>query len=90
VVNIHTIKPIDKNLIVELSKTHDIIITCEEHNVIGGLGSAVSEVLAPYNGAKQYMIGIEDTFGESGTPDELLNKYGICASNIVKKVREVI
>lgn len=90
VVNIHTIKPIDKDLIIEISRTHDVIITCEEHNVIGGLGSAVAEVLAPYNGARQYMIGIEDTFGESGTPNELLNKYGLCASNIVKKVREVI
>ncbi len=90
VVNIHTIKPIDKDLIIELSRTHDVIITCEEHNIIGGLGSAVAEVLAPYNGASQYMIGIEDTFGESGTPNELLNKYGLCASNIVKTIREVI
>lgn len=90
VVNIHTIKPLDKDLIIELSKTHDVIITCEEHNVIGGLGSAVAEVLAPYKGASQYMIGIEDTFGESGSPNDLLEKYGLCASNIVKKVREVI
>lgn len=91
VVNIHTIKPIDKELIMELAQTHDMIITAEEHNIIGGLGSAVAEVLASESTkCKQYMIGVQDTFGESGTPDALLEKYGLHADAIVKKINEVI
>lgn len=90
VVNIHTIKPIDKDLIIELAKTHDAIVTCEEHNVINGLGSAVAEVLAPLNLCPVHMVGVQDTFGESGSPMALLAKYGLNAEAIAKKVNEII
>lgn len=88
VVDMHTIKPIDKDLIVELTKTHDLIVTCEEHSVIGGLGSAVSEVLSQYAPCRQVMVGIKDVFGESGTPQALLEKYGLTKKDIVKAVKE--
>lgn len=88
VVNMPTIKPIDKDLIIELAKTHDVIITCEEHNIIGGLGSAVSEVLTKYYPCRQVMIGIQDTFGESGTPQELFAKYGVDEKSIAKHIKE--
>lgn len=88
VVDMHTIKPIDKELIVELTKNHDVIITAEEHSVIGGLGSAVSEVLSQYAPCKQIMIGIQDRFGESGTPNALMEKFHLTANDIVKTVKE--
>lgn len=90
IVDMHTIKPIDAELIIELSKEHDVIITAEEHSVIGGLGSAVSEVLSQYAPTKQVMIGIKDSFGESGTPDALMEKYHLLAKDIVKAVKENI
>lgn len=88
VVDMHTIKPIDKDLLIELTKTHDLIVTCEEHSIIGGLGSAVAEVLAQYAPCRQVMIGIQDVFGESGTPAALLEKYGLTPADIVKAVKE--
>lgn len=90
VIDMHTIKPIDKDLIIELTKTHDLIVTAEEHSIIGGLGSAVSEVLSQYAPTKQVMVGVKDTFGESGTPAALLEKYGLTANDIVKAVKENI
>ena len=85
VVNIHTIKPIDKELIVELAKTHDKIVTCEEHSIIGGLGSAVAEVLAEAGTAcKLVRVGVQDVFGESGKPAQLFAKYKIDADAIVE------
>lgn len=88
VVDMHTIKPIDKDLLVELAKTHDLFITCEEHSVIGGLGSAVAETLSKYAPRKVKMIGVQDVFGESGNPDELLEKYGLTAKDIVNAALE--
>lgn len=76
------IKPIDRELIIETAKTHDVLVTVEEHTVLGGLGSAVAEVLAPYTLCKQIMIGVQDTFGESGKPSQLFEKYGIDAQHI--------
>lgn len=90
IVNIHTIKPIDEELLVELAKTHDVILTCEEHSIINGLGSAVCETLAPYNLCKVVRLGVQDTFGESGKPADLLEKYGLNANAIAKKVSELI
>ena len=85
VVNIHTIKPIDKELIIELAKTHDTIVTCEEHSIIGGLGSAVAEVLAEAGTAcKLVRVGVQDVFGESGKPAQLFAKYKIDADAIVE------
>ena len=78
-------KPIDKELIIELAKTHDTIVTCEEHSIIGGLGSAVAEVLAEAGTAcKLVRVGVQDVFGESGKPAELFAKYKIDADAIVE------
>lgn len=90
VVDMHTIKPIDADLLVELAKDHELFVTCEEHSVIGGLGSAVAEVLSQNAPRKMAMVGIKDTFGESGTPAALLEKYGLTANDIVKAVEENI
>lgn len=90
IVNIHTIKPIDADLIKELAKTHDAIVTVEEHNVIGGLGGAVAEVLASEKErCPQYMIGMQDTFGQSGTPAALLDHYGLNAEHIAEFVKNI-
>lgn len=90
VVNMATIKPIDKALIEELAKTHDVIVTVEEHNVKGGLGSAVAEELTQTYPRKQVFIGVEDAFGESGTPSALLAKYGLDANAIAKRLLELV
>ncbi len=88
VVNISTIKPIDKDLIIETAKKTNYIVTVEEHSIIGGLGSAVSEVLVQKYPTKQFMIGIKDSFGESGTPEELLEKYGLTVEKIIEAVKK--
>lgn len=90
VINMSTIKPIDKELIINAAKETKAIITAEEHSIIGGLGSAVSEVVCESNPVIVKKIGMNDCFGESGTPTELLEKYGLTASNIVTKVKEAI
>ncbi|HHW57117.1 MAG TPA: transketolase family protein [Clostridia bacterium] len=87
VVNIHTIKPIDKDLIVEVAKKTGKVITAEEHNIIGGLGSAVCEVLSEEYPVKVKRIGIKDQFGQSGSPKELLKHYGLTAEDIIKAVK---
>jgi len=87
VIEIHTIKPIDKDLILESALKTGVIVTVEEHNVIGGLGSAVAEVLSKEYPVPVEMIGIKDTFAESGDYEELLDKYGFGIYNISEKVR---
>ncbi|MDI6600321.1 MAG: transketolase family protein [Thermoanaerobacteraceae bacterium] len=90
VIDIHTIKPIDKELIIDTARRTGRVITCEEHNIYGGLGSAVCEVLSENYPARVKRIGVKDTFGESGTPDELLKKYGLTSEEIVKAAREML
>ena len=90
VVNIHTIKPIDEKLIIGLAKKTNCVITAEDHNIIGGLGSAVAEVLSENYPCIMKRIGVEDRYGESGKPAELYDKYGLSAKHIVEKVRKVI
>lgn len=90
VVDMPCIKPIDEELIEEIAKSYELIITCEEHNVYGGLGSAVSEVTSKKSPVRMEMMGMQDTFGESGTPNELLAKYGLNADHIVEKVKECL
>ena len=90
VVDMPCIKPIDEELIEKIAKSHELIITCEEHNVYGGLGSAVSEVTSKKSPVRMEMMGMQDTFGESGTPNELLAKYGLNADHIVEKVKECL
>ena len=89
VIDIHTIKPLDKEIIVQAAKDCGCIVTAEEHSVIGGLGSAVAEVVAQNCPVKMSVIGIKDTFGESGKPAELLEKYGLTAKDIVAAVRKM-
>ena len=90
IVEINTIKPIDKTLILESAERTEAIVTVEEHNIIGGLGSSVSEILAKSFPVPIEMVGIDDTFAESGGYEELLDKYGLGVDSIVNKVRKVI
>ena len=91
VIDMHTIKPIDKRLVIKCAQETNAIITLEEHSIIGGLGSAVSEVLAE-NGlsTKFTRMGVQDTFCESGEPEHLYEKYGLSTSHIVKSVKNLI
>lgn len=88
VINIHTIKPLDEELIVEAAKETGKVVTIEEHSVIGGLGSAVCDVLSEKAPTKVLNIGINDTYGESGPAVELVKKYGLDAESIYKKIKE--
>lgn len=90
VINIHTIKPIDKDIIIEAAKETGAIVTVEEHSVIGGLGSTVCDVLAENYPAKVTKIGVNDEYGYSGPAVELLKKFGLCAENIVATVKKAI
>ena len=90
VINMSTIKPIYTELIIKAAKETKAIVTAEEHSIIGGLGSAVSEVVSENHPVKVKKVGLNDCFGESGTPGELLEKYGLTAKNIVAKVKEAI
>ncbi|MDP9751549.1 MAG: transketolase family protein [Thermoanaerobacter sp.] len=87
VINIHTIKPIDKELIISSAKKTGKIVTAEEHSIIGGLGSAVCEVLSQEYPTKVKMIGINDRFGQSGKPKDLLKEYGLTTQNIIETVK---
>ena len=86
----HTIKPLDSNCILEVVQETGCIVTAEEHQISGGLGSAVAECLAKNCPAPLEMVAVEDTFGESGQPQELMDKYGLNADTIVKKVKAVL
>ena len=90
VINIHTIKPLDEELVVAAAKETGKVVTVEEHSVIGGLGSAVSDVLSEKAPTKLMKIGINDTFGESGPALELLKKYGLDTDGIYEKIKEFV
>lgn len=90
VIDMHTIKPIDKDLILKYNKKTKVIVTAEEHSIIGGLGSAVAEVIAGTNGAKFSRVGVEDKFGKSGNPDLLFKEYGLTSEHIVEEVKNNI
>ena len=90
VINIATIKPIDKDIIIKASKETGAIVTAEEHNIIGGLGSAVAEVLCESAPCIMKRIGTKDVFGRSGTPNELFKEYELTAEDIVKSVKQAI
>lgn len=89
VIDLHTIKPIDKEIIIKAAKETKGIVTAEEHSVYGGLGSAVAEVLVQNAPAKMAFVGLQDTFGESGKPAELMAKYGLTAVDIVSAVKSL-
>ena len=91
IVDMHTIKPLDTALILDCVKHTNAILTVEEHSIIGGLGSAVSEVLAEHAcGIPFYRIGVRDMFCESGEPEELLDKYGLSAPHIVTAAQRLL
>ncbi|MDD5065680.1 MAG: transketolase family protein [bacterium] len=90
IVNIHTIKPIDRDLIVQCARETGKIITAEDHSIIGGLGSAVAEVLSEEHPALLLRIGVKDVFGESGTPEALYHKYGFDPEGIKRQILEFI
>ena len=90
VINIHTIKPLDKELIVESAKATGAIVTAEEHNIIGGLGSAVAEAVTEAYPVPVLRVGVEDQFGRSGKVPPLLEYYGLTAKNIAAKAKAAI
>jgi len=89
-INIHTIKPLDAAAIVRSVAKTGAVVTCEEHNILGGLGESVSRVLSTNQPAPQEFVAVQDSFGESGTPDELMDKYGLSTEGIVTAVKKVI
>ncbi len=90
VINIHTIKPLDKELVIAAAKATGKVVTVEEHSVIGGLGSAICDLLSEEAPTKVMKIGINDVFGESGPALELIKKYGLDADSIYKKVKAFV
>ena len=90
IINIHTIKPIDRELVIAAAKKCGAVVTAEEHNIIGGLGSAVCEVLSEACPTPVIRVGVEDSFGRSGKVPPLLEMYGLTAANIAAKARAAI
>ena len=90
VINIHTIKPLDDKAIIGSVKKTGCVVTAEEHNFLGGLGESVARVLAEQHPTPQEFVATQDTFGESGTPEQLMDKYGLNAEAIIKAVHKVI
>jgi len=90
VINIHTIKPLDEKAIIKTAQETGAVISVEEHSIFGGLGGAIAEVLAEHYPVPMKIIGIRDLFGESGEYDELLEKFGLTAMNIVTSAREIL
>ena len=90
IINMHTIKPIDKEILGQAAKETDAIVTVEEHQIHGGLGGAVAEVVSQYLPVKMKIIGFPDRFGESGQADELMVKYGLTARNIASETLKLL
>lgn len=90
VIDIHTIKPIDKDIITRAARETGAIVTAEEHNISGGLGSAVAEVICQNAPCPVKMVAVQEKYGTSGTPSALLEKYGLTANDIVAKAREAM
>lgn len=90
VVDIHTIKPIDIDMIIKCAKETEILVSVEDHNVINGLGTAIADVLTEYYPKKLIKLGIKDTFGKSGKAEELMEYFGINANSIVEKMKQIL
>lgn len=90
VVNVASVKPLDQETIIRMAKATGAVVTAEEHTIIGGLGSAVAEVLAENVPTPMVRVGLKDTFGESGRPNELLEKYGLTKKDILEAVDKVL
>ena len=89
-INIHTIKPLDEKIILKSIVKTKCIVSAEEHNIIGGLGGSISSILVRNNLVPMEFVGVEDSFGESGTPTQLMNKYGLSSEKIMEKCKKVI
>ena len=90
VINVHTIKPVDKDTVVQSVKKTGCAVTCENHNIIGGLGSAIAEILAAEYPVPLEYIGMKDSFSEVGKVDYLIEKYGMDADGIVSMAEKVL
>ena len=90
VINIHTIKPLDKQIILDSISISNCIVSCEEHNIIGGLGESVSRLIVENILCPMEFVGVNDTFGESGKPEDLMKKYKLDSENIIEKCKKVI
>ena len=90
VINVHTIKPLDVDAVLNSVGKTGCVVTCEEHNRFGGLGDAIAQVLSTHTPAPQEYVAVNDSFGESGTPDQLLKKYGLDTPDIVAAVKRVM
>ncbi|MDZ7740987.1 MAG: transketolase C-terminal domain-containing protein [Bacteroidota bacterium] len=90
VINMYSIKPLDKNAILQAARETKAILTAEEHQITGGLGSAIAEVVVQNHPVKMAFVGMQDRFGESGEPGELMKKHGLTASSIIRKVKELL
>ena len=90
IINIHTIKPLDESTILSSITKTGCVVTAEEHMINGGLGDSVAQLLARNNPKPIEMVGVNDTFGESGTPRELMKKYGLTSNHIIAAVGRVI
>ena len=90
VINMHTIKPIDKKSIIDSAAKTGRVVTAEEHQKLGGLGESVAQVLAENHPTPMRFVAVNDSFGESGKPAQLMEKYGLSASNIVAKAKELL
>ncbi|MHA2059895.1 MAG: transketolase family protein [Candidatus Ranarchaeia archaeon] len=90
VIDNHTIKPIDQKTLIKAARDTGAIVTAEDHNILGGMGSAVAEVLAENHPTFMRRVGVNDTFGESGSANDLLQKYGLTVENIVQKAEELL
>jgi len=89
-INIHTIKPLDEKIILRSIIKTKCIVSAEEHNIIGGLGESISSILVRNNLVPMEFVGVEDSFGESGTPTQLMSKYGLSSEKIMEKCKKVI
>ncbi|HKJ07307.1 MAG TPA: transketolase family protein [Flavobacteriaceae bacterium] len=90
VINIHTIKPLDEEIILKSVAKTKCLVSAEEHNYLGGLGESISRVLSKNNPTPQEFVAVDDKFGESGTPSELMEKYGLNSDAVIKAVKKVI
>ena len=90
VVNMHTIKPLDQDMLLRQAAHTGAVVTAEEHSIIGGLGGAVAEALGESHPVPILRVGVKDTFGESGTPDKLMQKYGLTVENLAEHARSAV
>ena len=86
----HTIKPLDKDIIIKAAYETKGIVTAEEHSIIGGLGGAVSELISEKCPTKVLKVGVKDMFGKSGSASGLLKEYGLTSENIIERIREIL